>query len=36
MWLNSPPHRAVLLSGGFRRVGIGRRVGRSAPAAPAS
>ena len=27
MWLNSPPHRAVLLSGGFRRVGIGRRVG---------
>jgi uncharacterized protein YkwD len=27
MWLNSPPHRAVLLSGGFRRVGIGRRKG---------
>jgi uncharacterized protein YkwD len=27
MWLNSPPHRAVLLSGGFRRVGIGRRRG---------
>jgi len=28
MWLNSPPHRAVLLSGGFRRVGVGRRKGR--------
>ena len=27
MWLNSPPHRAVLLSRGFRRVGIGRRRG---------
>jgi uncharacterized protein YkwD len=27
MWLNSPPHRAVLLSGSFRRVGIGRRKG---------
>jgi uncharacterized protein YkwD len=27
MWLNSPPHRAVLLSGGFRRVGVGRRKG---------
>ncbi len=28
MWLNSPSHRAVLLSTRFRRVGIGRRVGR--------
>ena len=28
MWLNSPGHRAVLLSGRFRRVGIGRRLGR--------
>ena len=28
MWLNSPSHRAVLLSGRFRRVGVGRRVGR--------
>jgi len=28
MWLNSPPHRAVLLSRSFRRVGVGRRVGR--------
>ena len=28
MWLNSPPHRAVLLSGKFRRVGIGSRRGR--------
>ena len=27
MWMHSPPHRAVLLSGGFRRVGIGRRRG---------
>jgi uncharacterized protein YkwD len=27
MWLNSAPHRAVLLSGSFRRVGIGRRRG---------
>ena len=28
MWLNSPPHRAVLLARGFRRVGVGRRKGR--------
>lgn len=28
MWLNSPRHRAVLLSGGYRRIGVGRRVGR--------
>ena len=28
MWLNSPPHRAVLLSRGFRRIGVGRRKGR--------
>ena len=28
MWLNSPSHRAVLLSRKFRRAGIGRRVGR--------
>lgn len=28
MWLHSPPHRAVLLSRGFRRVGVGRRTGR--------
>ena len=27
MWMNSPPHRAVLLSGSYRRVGIGTRVG---------
>ena len=27
MWLNSPPHRAVLLSGGFRRIGVARRKG---------
>jgi uncharacterized protein YkwD len=23
-WLASPPHRAVLLDGGFRRIGVGR------------
>jgi uncharacterized protein YkwD len=28
MWLHSPAHRAVLLSGRFRRVGVGRRLGR--------
>src|ERR687893_309926 len=28
LWLNSPGHRAVLLSRGFRRVGVGRRKGR--------
>jgi uncharacterized protein YkwD len=28
MWLNSPPHRAVLLSRGFARIGVGRRKGR--------
>src|SRR3954452_17884613 len=28
MWLNAPPHRAVLLSRRYRRIGVGRRVGR--------
>jgi uncharacterized protein YkwD len=28
MWLRSPTHRAVLLSPGFRRIGVGRRKGR--------
>lgn len=27
MWMNSPGHRAILLSGSFRRVGLGKRVG---------
>jgi uncharacterized protein YkwD len=27
MWLESPPHRAILLSGGFRRIGVARRSG---------
>ena len=27
MWLNSPSHRANLLRPGFRRIGLGRRVG---------
>jgi uncharacterized protein YkwD len=26
-WLGSPPHRSVLLDGGFRRVGVGRATG---------
>jgi uncharacterized protein YkwD len=28
MWMHSPAHRAVLLSGRYRRVGVGRRRGR--------
>jgi len=27
MWRNSPPHRAILLQGNFRRIGIARRHG---------
>ena len=27
MWRNSPPHRAILLQGDFRRIGIARRHG---------
>jgi uncharacterized protein YkwD len=27
MWMNSPGHRAILLSTSFRRVGLGRRTG---------
>jgi uncharacterized protein YkwD len=27
MWMDSPPHRAILLSGTYRRVGIGKRAG---------
>jgi uncharacterized protein YkwD len=27
MWMNSPGHRAILLAGSFRRVGIGKRKG---------
>jgi uncharacterized protein YkwD len=35
MWMNSPPHRAVLLSPSGRRIGIGKRRGKigSAPRA---
>lgn len=29
-WLGSPPHRAILLSGSFRRIGIGRATRRGA------
>jgi uncharacterized protein YkwD len=25
MWVNSPPHRAILLGGDFRRIGVARR-----------
>jgi uncharacterized protein YkwD len=28
MWMRSPPHRAILLSRAYRRIGIGRRGGR--------
>jgi len=28
MWLNSPSHRAVVLSSLYRRLGVGRRIGR--------
>jgi uncharacterized protein YkwD len=28
MWMNSPGHRAILLSSTYRRVGIGKRTGR--------
>ncbi|MEA2292169.1 MAG: hypothetical protein QOF17_1189 [Solirubrobacteraceae bacterium] len=28
MWMNSPSHRAIILSPSFRRVGVGRRSGR--------
>jgi uncharacterized protein YkwD len=28
MWMNSPSHRAIILSPSFRRVGVGRRAGR--------
>jgi uncharacterized protein YkwD len=27
MWMNSPPHREILLSGSYRRIGIGKRTG---------
>jgi uncharacterized protein YkwD len=27
-WMHSPPHRAVLLSSRFRRIGVGRTRGR--------
>ena len=27
MWMNSPPHRAVMLSPGFRRIGLSHRSG---------
>jgi uncharacterized protein YkwD len=28
MWMQSPPHRAVLLSPAGRRIGVGKRRGR--------
>ncbi len=27
MWMNSPPHRAVLLTSQYRRIGVGKRTG---------
>ncbi len=27
MWMNSPGHRAILLSSSYRKVGIGKRIG---------
>jgi uncharacterized protein YkwD len=27
MWMNSPGHRAVLLTSQYRRIGVGKRVG---------
>jgi uncharacterized protein YkwD len=27
MWMNSPPHRAILLSGRYRRIGLAKRTG---------
>jgi uncharacterized protein YkwD len=27
MWMNSAPHRAILLSSKFRRIGVGKRTG---------
>jgi uncharacterized protein YkwD len=28
MWMRSPPHRAIVLGSGFRRIGVARRWGR--------
>ena len=28
MWMNSPGHRAILLDGTYRRIGVGNRTGR--------
>jgi uncharacterized protein YkwD len=27
IWMDSPPHRDILLSGDYRRIGVGKRVG---------
>jgi uncharacterized protein YkwD len=27
MWMNSPPHREILLAASFRRIGVGKRTG---------
>jgi uncharacterized protein YkwD len=27
MWMNSPPHRSILLASSFRRIGVGKRTG---------
>jgi uncharacterized protein YkwD len=28
MWMDSPPHRAIILTGSYRRIGVARRWGR--------
>jgi uncharacterized protein YkwD len=28
-WMNSPPHRAALMSTTFKRIGVGRRIGKA-------
>jgi uncharacterized protein YkwD len=35
-WLGSPPHRQVLLSGGFTRVGIGRAIASTSDGRPSA
>ena len=34
MWMQSPPHRAVLLSPSGRRIGVGKRRGQARERAP--
>jgi uncharacterized protein YkwD len=36
MWMNSPGHRANILSASFREIGIGLAIGAPAPSGPAA